>query len=231
MNKRILTITCCATLLLTPVIAYSAESSTNDPSTIDPFQVNDVTHKNDGIKGMYGSVGVGFSVPDDSDVEDSGGGSYTFDTGFALGGAVGYKFNNVMRLEGEVTYQKSDLDNIKHPLIGSVSIDGDVESTALLFNVYTDFMDDGPVFTFLSVGAGMAKVEADFDSVLGVDLDLSDDDTVFAYQFGAGIGYVMAENVVLELKYRYFATEDLDIDGDETEYSTHNVYLATRIHF
>jgi opacity protein-like surface antigen len=221
MNKNILTITCCATLLLTPVIAYSAETSTKDP-----FQIDNANYTNDSIKGMYVSAGLGLSVPNDLDVEDSGGGSFTLDNSFALGGAIGYKFKDFMRIEGEVAYQKNDLDNIKHPSIGSVPIDGDTTSTALLLNVYTDFMNDGPVFTFLSIGAGMAKVEANVDSVLGVDLDLHADDTDFAYQLGAGVGYVMSENVVLELKYRYFA---IDVDG--IDYSTQNVYLTTRIHF
>jgi len=46
-----------------------------------------------------------------------------------------------------------------------------------------------------------------------LDLIGSEDDTVFAYQIGAGAGYAVNKNITIDLKYRYFATEDPDFEG------------------
>jgi opacity protein-like surface antigen len=43
--------------------------------------------------------------------------------------------------------------------------------------------------------------------------NFKDDDAVFAYQFGAGIGYEFDNGVMLAAQYRYFATTDADF-GD-----------------
>ena len=57
------------------------------------------------------------------------------------------------------------------------------------------------------------------------------DDTVFAWQVGAGIGYALTPQLTFDLKYRYFATSDPEFDGTEVEYASHNVYAGIRLHF
>jgi len=46
--------------------------------------------------------------------------------------------------------------------------------------------------------------------------NLKDDDAVFAYQFGAGLGYEFDNGIMLAAQYRYFATTDGDF-GDHSE--------------
>ncbi len=59
----------------------------------------------------------------------------------------------------------------------------------------------------------------------------NDDDTVFAYQVGAGVGYAVTEKVSFDVKYRYFATSDPEFDTTKAEYSSHNVYAGIRVTF
>ena len=57
---------------------------------------------------------------------------------------------------------------------------------------------------------------------MGVDADYNDDDTVFAYQLGAGVGYELIDNVSVNLSYRYFDTGEVELEdsGEEVESST-----------
>ena len=58
-----------------------------------------------------------------------------------------------------------------------------------------------------------------------------DDDTVFAYQVGAGVAYSINKNMILDLKYRFFATEDPNLYGSKAEFKSHNIYFGFRYTF
>ncbi len=171
----------------------------------------------------------------DSDITDSTVPGITLDiesdTGLALGVAAGYDFGNNIRIEGEIAYQKNDLD--KASLLGvDVDLTGDTSSLALLFNGYYDFANESAFTPFISAGLGIAKVEVNDFNVPGSGLpDSNDDDTVFAYQVGAGVGYAVNKKVTLDVKYRYFRTSDPDFDTATAEYSSHNLYAGIRVAF
>lgn len=116
---------------------------------------------------------------------------YEFDSGLALGLALGYKFGQA-RVEGEVAYQKNDIDDVtsstgvRLSALGPFS--GDAKATSLLLNGYYDFANDSAFTPYLTAGLGFAKVKVGLD-LTGVGGGVtSDSDTVFAYQIGAGIG-------------------------------------------
>ncbi len=44
--------------------------------------------------------------------------------------------------------------------------------------------------------------------------DISTVDTVFAYHFGAGVGYRLTDNVILQAGYRFQAASDLEFEGE-----------------
>ncbi|MCK5914320.1 MAG: hypothetical protein KAG12_10595 [Desulfuromusa sp.] len=54
---------------------------------------------------------------------------------------------------------------------------------------------------------------------------------MFAYQLSAGVGYEITERITLDLKYRYFATEDLGDSDGSFEYSSNNLYSGIRFSF
>ncbi len=210
MKKKISTIACCAMLLSISTIAYSAE-------------------------GPYVNANLGLAIPSDSDMTDSTLPGITIDieadTGLALGVAAGYDFGNNIRLEGEIAYQKNDLDKAR---LWGVDIDltGDTSSTAFLLNGYFDFANDSAFTPFISAGLGLAIVEVNDFNVPGSGVpSYNDDDTVFAYQVGVGVGYAVNEKVSVDVKYRYCATSDPEFDTTEIEYSGHNLYAGVRVAF
>jgi opacity protein-like surface antigen len=210
MKKTFLITAACAMTLSISSIAFSAE-------------------------GPYVSGNLGLAIPSDSDLTDSTLPGITIniesDSGLALGVAAGYAFANNTRIEGEIAYQKNDLD--KASLFGvNVDLTGDTSSLALLLNGYYDFKNASAFTPFISGGIGMAKVEINDMNIPGSGLpNTNEDDTVFAYQVGVGVSYAVNEKVSLDVKYRYFGTADPEFDTTEAEYSSHNVYAGIRVSF
>jgi len=218
MKIKLLTIACCATILSISTIANSAE-------------------------GPYVSGNLGLAIPSDSDI-DSGlkgiGLTLESDEGLAFGAAIGQEFTGNIRLEAEIAYQENDLDKAKVSVLGLGSADleitGDTSSLALLLNGYYDFKNESAFTPFICGGVGMAKVDVSGITVTvpgwwSGPVTTSDDDTVFAYQIGAGLGYAVNEKVSLDVKYRYFGTSDPEFELATAEYSSHNVYAGIRISF
>jgi opacity protein-like surface antigen len=164
-----------------------------------------------------------------------------FDTGFNLGVAAGYDYGPA-RLEAEVAYRQNDIDKFNGQFEGfgfEGSADGDVSATSLMVNAYWDIPTGSPITPYIGGGVGFANVSVnDVElEVFGERFDLADDDdNVFAYQLAAGIAFDINPNLALDLGYRYFATDDPELEdefGDdfETEYDSHNVSLGLRFIF
>ena len=182
--------------------------------------------------GWYGSANVGMALVPDSDVDVSfpGTGSFTgelsYDTGFTVGGAVGYIMEK-FRVEGELSYLTSDIDSIS--AFGfSESLDGDISALTFLVNGYIDFATGGPLTPYITAGIGYSNLEADIEGT-------SDDDNLFTYQLGVGVGYAMSERVTLDLRYRYLGFEDYEYsepgESLSIEASSHNITAGLRIAF
>ena len=176
-------------------------------------------------EGYYIGANLGLAMASDSDVDDTNDITITesieWDNGYAINASFGYDFGNDIRIEGEIGYQENDADKIKVSGGTSATGEGDISNTSFLINGYFDMNYGGPIVPSLSIGIGIANLDINEDNV---------DDTVLAYQMGVGFGYMVSETVTIDLKYRYFATEDPDFgDGIEIDYSTHNVYLGVRM--
>lgn len=186
-------------------------------------------------EGPYMSINAGTSILSDSDWTDDGvpGTTLTleYDLGFAGSLALGHAFSDSIRLEGELAYQTNDLDKVTQGG-ASLSMDGDTSVIAFMVNAYYDFANSGPVTPFISVGAGFAQWELNDFTVTGSSLTpISDDETVFAWQVGAGVAYELNKSTSLDLKYRYFATSDPEIQTANFECSSHNIYVGVRFGF
>lgn len=181
--------------------------------------------------GPYVSGSVGATWIDD--IEDDGV-EVEFDTGYNLGIALGYTMSQ-FRLEGELGYAQADADELSVDGVGSVSADGDVSATRFMANGYWDIGTETAFTPYLGLGIGAAIVSVNDLEVMNIKV-LDDDDTVFAYQFMAGIGYSVSKAVVLDLSYRYFATDDPELEDEagakgEVDVETHNVLFGLRYSF
>jgi len=153
-----------------------------------------------------------------------------FDTGMLFEGAVGYEFAGPFRIEGEVGYRKNDLD--KFTALGySVAGGGDVDTLSFMLNGYVEIENQSSITPFLGAGIGYAKVSANDISIPGVITVGSEDDSVFAYQFVAGIGFSATKNLIIDLAYKYFATDDPEFQYIKAEYGSHNITIGFRYVF
>ncbi|MBN1279084.1 MAG: acyloxyacyl hydrolase [Chlorobium sp.] len=141
-----------------------------------------------------------------------------YDTGAAFSGSLGMDYDGY-RVEGEVAYQKNEIDNL-----GS-----DVSVLSFMANGYLDFqMERSRIIPFVSAGVSYAKVDVD---TLGDD----GSDGVFAFQLGAGAGFQISSRVTIDAKYRYFASADPEIELGQKKYqmdiNSHNLLFGFRMSF
>lgn len=166
----------------------------------------------------YLAANLGLVMLDDAEltVPGFGSGEISYDPGVGVTVAVGAVLvDNTLRAEGELGYRLSDVEE------GNA----DMSAMSLMGNIYLDLPTGSPVMPFLGAGIGVANVELEIDGAG------SGDDTVFAYQVAAGVGFMLNAQTTLDLQYRYFATEDPNLEGVEAEYSSHNVMVGARFNF
>lgn len=185
--------------------------------------------------GLYLGVGLGLSIVENSAVTDSTMPGVTldvsFDEGLDLGMAVGYGFANNARLEGELSYDSHDIDQTS---VFGMDIDssGDAESLTFLVNGYYDFANTSSFTPYLSAGLGLSRIEVNDYNFPGSGVpDLNEDDTVFAYQIGTGVAYTATDQIAIDLKYRYWATEDPNFGTKEADVAKHVIFLGLRYYF
>ena len=185
-------------------------------------------------EGLYVSGYFGFAMASNSDLTDSTVPGVTvnteFDTGPALGAALGYDFNK-FRVEGEISYQKNDVSQI-----GSQGVllnnTGKVTAFSFLINGYYDFINKSAFTPYISAGLGFAQVEFNNLDISGLGFSGSnDEDTVFSYQVGIGLGYAVTEKVTIDVKYRYIGAEDSEYDTTKAEFASNNLLFGVRVSF
>ena len=85
-------------------------------------------------------------------------------------------------------------------------------------------------------GIGVANVDFDGHGVTGPGVVMDDDDTVFAWQAIAGVGYEISSNIVLDVQYRYFNASDVSLTSvsgasSSADYESHAVLGGIRFKF
>jgi OmpA-OmpF porin, OOP family len=173
--------------------------------------------------GWYVSLSGGANWLNDNDFAASNGvDTVTFnsesDTGFFIGGAVGYSLGQLvtpgLRVEAEVAFRQNQVDGVWSSTTGgggsTGALDYDQSTTSVMANVWYDF-DVGGFRPYVGGGIGWADVEVDGAYVTSLDpvIDYSDDG--FAWQLGAGINFTVSPNIQLGLGYRYFSGPDVTI--------------------
>lgn len=141
--------------------------------------------------------------------------SVDFDTGFVAGFTVGKKISDTLRVEGELSFARSDANELDY-YSDIYSVDGDLDATYLLANVWYDFPTSGPLGYYAGGGIGAAKVEADttFD---GNSYGYGPGETKLAAQLGAGVTYDLSQSLALDMGYRYKYVADVDFDDNDGE--------------
>jgi len=205
-----------------------------------------------------GSIGVG--LQDDSDNSGSTGAFTTgnlgdgstldvaegtaygwqteFDSGIALSGEAGLKYDGGLRSGIEVVYTQADVDThsgvtlaggdiggidaaalagAADPLGVSVADlvadgQGDITTVGVFANAYYDFNRDGQVQPYVGAGIGFLDVDVEY-SPSGVGI-IDDGETKFAYQLKAGASVQVTDTWELYGEYAYRASDDIEVNND-----------------
>jgi opacity protein-like surface antigen len=193
------------------------------------------------FSGNIGAVWVEDSDLTSDQIDNFGGNEadLSFDTGYGATAALGFSsydskkrrgrsrrhtYNSGARAEIELGYRKSDMDEISVSGDGSESIDGDFSVLSLMANGFYDFMPSNTFSPFIGGGIGYANVKSKVDGT-------QKNDNVFAYQLAAGVAIAASQKIKIDLQYRYFVTDDPDLDGVEAEYTAHNLLIGVRYSF
>lgn len=215
-------------------------------------------------EGLYGAIGAGLNyLQSDRDLSNDALGAAAgplifdsnidFDAGIGIYSALGYAWGNDWRTELEFSYRNNDARRIASDGAGfsgipEGSLAGDVRTYALMLNVIRDlnFGNELPFTPYVGGGVGFADIGFDVSGVnqLGaptapLSIAFGPSRRAFAYQGIAGIAWPLAEDLALDLSYRFFGTNkiayDAVINGAAAEveagYHTHSFFAGLRWNF
>lgn len=181
------------------------------------------------LKDWYVAGMAGVTLTDDSDYDDTGiTGDFEFDRAINFSGAIGTHLNENVRGELELSYRKADIDSISVSGVGTASLSGDLQTLSAMAIGYYDFDVAGELKPYLSGGVGFARHEGEY-TILGTSFD--DDDTVFAYQLGAGFTTPVSDKSNFVAGYRYLGSSDAEFGSLEAEYSAHELRVGVQYKF
>ncbi len=154
-----------------------------------------------------------------------------YDSGVNAGRFVGYDFGNNLRIEGEVGFRRSGLEEVA-AFGDGLAAERDRNTVNLMANLLYDFDIEGVLKPYLSAGLGLAFVSLDrARNLAGVPAD----GAVVAYQVGAGVGLALSSSVGVSLDYRFLAINDPKFSADgapfEAEDFRHSLGIHLRFRF
>jgi outer membrane protein OmpA-like peptidoglycan-associated protein len=171
-------------------------------------------------EGAYFSFGAGFSLPQDSQVDirrPPGAGvpggfaavntEVTFDTGYILSGALGYKWNSGPRTEFEVNFRESGINDV-----AGAGATGRQKVLGFMGNVLFDFGDMDSTRPYVGGGLGIGRTKwsnvqgGRSATYLAGTPVFNDKDTNLQWQAIAGLAHPVGTATDMFVEYRYIGT-------------------------
>ena len=177
----------------------------------------------------YVGATAGVVLSDDSSVTDvdGTGADVSYDPGLSLSAVIGHEFGMGFRLEGEVNYKKANTD--KFTVGGTTrNLDSDFRALGMMANAYYDFQPSMAFTPYVGLGLGFVNINMSSADVNGLKTWNSDSATAFAYQVGFGGNVMINSRMAFDLGYRYFGTNDFNIDLISTNLSSHNILFGLK---
>lgn len=149
--------------------------------------------------------------------------------GHDFAGAIGLRITRNLRMEGEFSSRKADFKNISLNGASEVPAGGELKTTALMLNGYYDFdINWKSIYPFLSLGAGIAWHDGEFEDVSNVSRSASADDMGFIWSVGGGVRREMREGLSYTGSYRYLSGSDVGFDSTLIDYASHEFRIGVQ---
>jgi opacity protein-like surface antigen len=188
---------------------------------------------------MYVSVfgGASFLNPVKTDFYGS---QYTVKskTGYILGGAIGVKWNDMIRSEIELSHSSWTAKSYASSAGGPFNrASGNISATYLLGNVWLDWNNDSAMTPYVGGGLGVAWADAD-TSFFGNTYGYGPGEAGLAFQLGAGVKYDVTESIAIDVGYRFKGVKGIDFDDndgsgvyEDADLNSHNVQVGLTFSF
>ena len=195
----------------------------------------------------YISVDIGVNEVDDTSFNFTTGVDVKneYDRGYVVTAEAGYNFGQFLfidnvKLGAELGYSENDIDVHKISALGGKQSDstGELSATTLLANMYHEYDTNTRFVPYYGLGVGFAKVDAQGFGVPAAPKALDDDDVAFMYQLNVGVNYLLTSNIDIGARYRYSATEGLELTGagadaqdKDFDFESHNFTINVSYRF
>ena len=168
-----------------------------------------------GYMGLNTLTSQDFSHPTSS-------GSIDLKNGTSFAGALGLRLNPNVRIEGEISYSRSDISSMTLNTGTGGSVGKNLKTWLYMAHAYYDFdLNWRNLSPFVSAGIGMAMHDGAISGAPGGLTDASDTAYEFAYSVGGGLKYQMKPGLALTGGYRYVGTTSFGIGDYEIDYGAH----------
>jgi opacity protein-like surface antigen len=191
---------------------------------------------------IYISIFGGASFLEDVDTTTPGNFNYSVNTktGFLIGGAVGLKWNDIIRTEIELSHTRSKAKSYTFGLgapNGPFPAQGPISATYLLGNIWADLNTDSAFTPYVGGGLGIGWADGD-TSFSGLGFGYGPGESGLAFQLGAGVKYDMSESFSIDLGYRYKGLKNIDFEDNDGsgaynggDLFSHNVQVGLSFNF
>lgn len=156
----------------------------------------------------------------------------SFDTGWIVGGAVGYEVSKTVRLELEGAYRSNGLSNLVTNTAGGAS--GDVTTAGIVVNALYDLDTGSPVTPYIGPGIGLANVKTSWTTG---GARFEDDGWGLALQAIVGVSYAFSPSIQMFGQYQAFMVPHTPIRsaapvaGGTTTFKLEDTYISHSFFF
>ena len=193
----------------------------DESSFLDIFNFSDIVDFNDisYYASLFGTIGYANDIDIEKNTLNYPSGSVEPENPIGIGAAIGIVTGSI-RSEFEISYQgtgfEQEISNTEYDIVFNV--------TSFMANTYFDIPINDKIDFYLGGGAGLAIYRADIEVENSSRYVNNSNDTIFAYQFMAGITYSIDPNYDIILGYRYYSS--LDPSFSELEISAPVLHTA-----
>ena len=156
-----------------------------------------------------------------------------FDSGLAIGLAIGVEMSDSFSLQFDIGYMKNDVDTLKLDGIGiDPALFGgslELEQMPIMFSaIWNGSGSNIQPYAGFGLGTTHGELTLDLDAtLLGTAVSTSEDEWAFTYQALAGIKFELSPSADMSIDYRFLHADY----GDGSDLDNHTIGMGVQFRF